>query len=282
LFTMKIKLNDFIPPVFTRSLKRNFSSKPKTLSPKFFSNYIEAQAACSSAGYEDFDLIKTVFEKTRLVKEQMLNGKFPLSDSAAQSLAAILLALRAGQKQLKIIDFGGACGTHYFQLRPFLPSDLQLDWVVVETPAMVKKTKTFETGELRFVTSIVEAKENLQIIHLLHSSGALQYVPSPQATIQEFIACQPAYIFLNRLALSASETMITVQESFLGANGPGTLPDGIPDRLCRYPVTYFPKRRCEEMLSQNYRVTMEFADTKTWVGEKEIFVNTGIFAERSP
>ena len=247
---------------------------------KLFLSFTEAKDACFTTGYEDKGLIETIFEKTRITKDLMLDRNFPLSDSACQSLLAIFIALRTGEKRLKVIDFGGACGAHYFQLRPFLPSDVQLDWTVVETPAMTEKAKAFEIGELRFVASLYEAKEKLQRVDLLHSSGALQYVPDPQATIQEFLECEPAYIFLNRLALSASGTIITIQESLLSANGPGALPNGLRDRLCHYPVTYFPKQRLEEMLSQEYQMKIEFAETKTFVGETDVFLNVGMLVER--
>jgi len=278
----KMKYQDFIPPILARSLKKLFVSRTETTPQKFFLTYAEAREFCRSAGYEDADLVEMVFEKTKLVKDQLLNGKFPLSESAAQSLLAVLFALQQGgsQKEIKIMDFGGACGAHYFQLRPFIPRDVRLDWVVVETPAMVEKARAFQTDELCFVASVFEAREKLQNVNLLHSSGALQYVPDPQATIQEFMVCQPTYIFLSRLALSASETIITVQESLLSANGPGALPNRLQDQLCRYPVTYFPKHRLKGMLSPGYGVIMEFADTKMRVSEKEIFMNTNIFAEK--
>ena len=277
-----MKCREFIPPILVRSLNKLIYSRTKPSSPNFFLTYTEAQKACYSAGYEDFDIVDVVFEKTKLVRDQMLSRKFPLSDSAAQSLLAVLYSLQQSErhKQIKVIDFGGACGAHYFQVRPFLLPDIRLDWMVVETPAMVKKAKSFETGELRFVASTLEAKEKFQRFDLLHSSGALQYVPDPQTTIQEFIACESTYLFLNRLALSASETFITIQESFLSANGPGALPYGFNDRVCRYPVTYFPKSRLVELLSQNYQAIIEIQDTKAVINEKELLMNSCIFAER--
>lgn len=279
---MKLKLSDFLPPIISHYFKRQPPSKVTENAPKIFSTYAEAQDACSGAGYEDGELVQTVFEKTRLIKDQMMNRELPLPDSAAQSLLAVLLSWRQGgrQKKTKVIDFGGACGAHYFQIRPFLPKDIQLDWVVVETPAMVEKAGSFETSELHFAASMREAQERLQDVDLLHSSGTLQYVPDPQMTLREFIACQPAAIFLNRLVLSASSGMIMVQESRLSANGPGPLPQGIKDRLCRYPVTYYPKQLLEDLISQSHQIKLRFADTKTLIGDREILVNTGLFAER--
>lgn len=278
-----MKYQDFIPPILSHALKKLRSSKKQTPSPIFFSTYAEAQRACSGAGYEDTDLIEMVFEKTRLAKNLILDQRFPMSDSSCQSLLAALFALQLDEKrkQLSVIDFGGACGAHYFQLRPFLPPDIRVDWMVVETRAMSEKARAFETDELRFCDSLLAAREVLSTVDLLHSSGTLQYVPDPQAVIRELVECQAACIFLNRLVLSASEAVITIQETSLSANGPGALPDFSADRLCRFPVTYFPKRRLEELLSPNYRIKFCIADIKTFTGDKEIYINTGLFAERS-
>jgi putative methyltransferase (TIGR04325 family) len=279
-----MKIKDFIQPVLNRSLTKLVSSKNLTAPPLFFQTYSKAQEACSSSGYEDVHLVEAVFEKTGLIKGQMLNGKFPLSDSTTQSLLAVLLSLQFGEKQneLKVIDFGGACGAHYFQIRPFLPSNAKIDWIIVETPRMAEKAMAFETDELHFVTSLLEAKEKLRSVDLLHSSGTLQYTPDPKTTVREFIMCHPNYIFLNRLALSATDAFITIQESLLSANGPGPLPHLMGDKLCCYPITYFPKHQLEKILTQNYRIRFNFADTKTFVGKKETHINTALFAERNP
>lgn len=276
-----MNINDFIPPILSRFLKKFFIPKVETSSLPFFLTYSDALKECGNTGYEYTDLVETIFEKTRRTKDQMLNRKTPLSDSASQSCLAILYVLQTGEKrkEFKVIDFGGACGSHYFQVRPFLPPDIQIEWAVVETPAMVEKARLFETSELYFFKSIHEASEKLQVVDLLHSSGAFQYVADPEVTINEFVSCQPAFIFLNRLALSTSKTLITIQESLLSANGPGPLPEGSQDRLCRYPVTYFPKRQFETMLLKNYRMEFEIDQKKALVGRDEV-INTGIFAKR--
>lgn len=257
-----------------------FSSKAAPSSPKFFLTYEKAQEACFGAGYEESDLVKTVFEKTRLIKDQMLSGTLPLSDTMLQSVLAVFMALRAGKKRLRVVDFGGACGTHYFMARPFIPPDIQLDWVVVETTAMVEEARLFETSELQFCSSLVMAREKLQTIDLIHSSGALQYVSDPELTIREFVNSHPDYIFLNRLALSSGQLVITLQETLLSANGPGPFPAYLVDKLCRYPVTYFPKSHLEEIVSRNYQMKFSLAETRTLMGEKEIIAGAGMLFER--
>lgn len=155
--------------------------KTKKIQIEFYETYGDAQKACTGLGYEDDGLVRVVFEKTRLTKEYMLSGEMPLSEYGTQSLLAVLMAWHqiGDRNKLRVIDYGGACGAHYFQIRPFLPRDIQLDWVVVETPPMVEKAGSFETSELHFADSMREAQERLQNVDLLHSSGTLQYVPDP-------------------------------------------------------------------------------------------------------
>jgi len=275
-----MKIKDFIPPVLYRIFID--PEKVEKRPPDFFSTFMEAQQSCSGLGYEEDVLVRTVFEKTIILKAQLQDGEISFSDSMTQTLLAVLLSsLRRGMKgRINIIDFGGACGAHYFQIRPFLPPDVQVDWVVVETHAMIGKARAIETNELHFVASLDEAKERLKNVDLFYSSGTIQYAPSPQTILEEIKACDPEFVFLNRLALSQSTEMITIQETMLSANGPGTLPDGIEDRLCRYPITYFPKQTLEEILTCQYKILLRFNDVKTSMGSGKVIMNSGYYLER--
>lgn len=255
--------------------------KTKKTQIEFYETYAEAQKACAGLGYEDDGLVRVVFEKTRLLKVHMLSGEMPLSEYGTQSLLAVLMTWHqiGDRDRLRVIDFGGACGAHYFQIRPFLPRDVRLDWVVIETPAMVKKARSIEADELHFAASMREAKERLAQVDLLHSSGTLQYVSDLQAALKSLLDSRPAFIFMNRLVLSASDSLISVQESMLGANGPGPLPDGIQDRVCKYPVTYFSEEKLEQALSQNYQFKLRFDASRAVLGGRDIVVNAGFFAE---
>jgi putative methyltransferase (TIGR04325 family) len=281
--TMRIELGDFVPPILARSLRHLVSSVPKAESSRgTFLTYANALEACSSVGYEEASLVNAIFERTRLWKDTMLQGGLPLSASMSQSLSAVLLALqaKANADALNVVDFGGACGTHYFQLRPLLPAERKVHWIVVETPAMVNRAKYYETAELHFAASLPEAKDRLQEVDLLHSSGALQYVPDPDATVRAFLMCHPAFILLNRLALAESGRFIAVQESLLSANGPGPLPEKLQDKLCYYPITYLPKGQLKEMLSRDYHIHFELEETWAGAARSRICLNSGFFAER--
>jgi putative methyltransferase (TIGR04325 family) len=90
-----------------------------------------------------------------------------------------------------VLDFGGAFGVHY---KEACLHSKNLRWAVLETPAMVRKASEIETDQLRFFSSISDAASWLESIDLMHSSGALQYVPDPERTLGELGEREPASI----------------------------------------------------------------------------------------
>jgi len=157
-----------------------------------------------------------------------------------------------------------------------------LNWHIVETSAMVEKAKAFETEDLRFFSDIVSARKAFKAdVDYLHSSGAIQYTPNPESTLKEILAVKPRYIMLNRLVLSLSEReIITIQESLLSANGPGSLPAGFQDRVCKYPVTYYPKQNLEKLIRETYSILFKFTVSPAVIVDGTTIINAGYVAER--
>ena len=128
----------------------------------FSGNFPDWQAAAAAAsGYDDAAILervaaatrevvagRAVFERdSRLFREPEPN--YPL-------IAA--LALSADGDGLRVLDFGGALGSAYFQNRSWLRELGALEWTVVEQPHFVAcGQREFTTGELRFAFSIGEA-----------------------------------------------------------------------------------------------------------------------------
>ena len=276
-----MKFDDFIPPILYKIKTRlNKNQVPKHFA-EIFSSYADALAACKGDGYEDTVLIDVVFEKTLRLIETVNLAKQSLTEATTQSLMVLLMAMhREVGNTLNVIDYGGACGAHYFFLRPLVPEKFTLQWAVVETPAMVMKAKSLETNELRFYTAVAKAKESLGRIDLVHSTGAIQYSPAPENSLNEMLGCAPAFVLFNRMALAEGEKIITIQESPLSANGPGSIPDIYEDKLCRYPLTYISKSFFEETISLKYNIKMMFDETLSYLDGKKIFLNGGYFAER--
>ena len=145
-------------------------------------------------GYEHPELVDVIFRKTIAYQP---TGKW--SENAAT-----------------VLDFGGGCGLHYKE------ANLNAKWAVVETPAMVARARELETDQLRFFTRIEDAGLWLGDIDLMHSNGAIQYVPDPIRTIRELCSIGAKQMLWHRLLIGDGKKR--TQVSRLTDNGPGHIP----------------------------------------------------------
>lgn len=131
-----------------------------------------------------------------------------------------------------VLDFGGGAGRHY---KEAVNGADGLRWAVVETPAMAARAAEFATDRFRFFSGIAEAAAWLGEVDVMHSNGALQYVPAPLATLRELCGLNARTMLWSRLFLSdRGET--TTQISRLADNGPGRLA-GVGNKNVSYNVT---------------------------------------------
>ncbi|MCX6982863.1 MAG: methyltransferase, TIGR04325 family [Verrucomicrobia bacterium] len=163
---------------------------------------------------------------------------------------------------MTVLDFGGACGAHYFRMRTLFPSHLRLRWHVVETPAMSRKAAPLHNQELAFFESIAEAQKSLGRIDIVLSSGTLQCVPDPHRSLMELLACRASYLVLPRLGLSETESdIITIHDARLSDNDPGPLPAGIADGMTRYPFTFPARSAIEAAVMKDYEIILKAHDS---------------------
>jgi putative methyltransferase (TIGR04325 family) len=201
-----------------------------------FTSYADALEACDG-GY-DSDLVAAVVA----AKTARLSDVIHLQ-SAARTFTALALAPDAKA----VLDFGGAAGYHHRIAETVRPG---IEWHVVETPAMTRHAGPRQG--LHFHDAIPEMTPDL-----VFTSGALQYVPDPLATLNDLLALDPAHVFVTRLEVG--QRRVEVQESRLSENGPGPLPAGFTDRTIRYPVTVLPWNDYETVLTgRGYTVLHRF------------------------
>ena len=161
-------------------------------------------------GYENPELVETIVLKTINYRP---SGDWPL----VQGLNAVL-------------DFGGGAGLHYKVARQQSPD---IRWAVVETPAMVRRAKELATDRLMFFEGIEEAADWLGNVDLIHSNGAIQYVPDAFETIKSLCSVRPAMLSWFRVPISDGGPRQEIQTSYLSDNGPGLAP-AVKDKLVRY------------------------------------------------
>lgn len=162
-------------------------------------------------GYENEELVDTIFRKTVAYD--------PKGDWALVSGVTTVL------------DFGGGAGLHY-KLACLQNPDIR--WAVVETDAMVRRARELATDRLKFFTDIAVAADWLEDVELMHSNGAIQYVPNPIGMVRSLCAVRPATMVWRRVPINdGADELREMQTSFLSDNGPGSLPTA-SDKVVRY------------------------------------------------
>jgi putative methyltransferase (TIGR04325 family) len=230
---------------------------------KTYSSYGAAMEDCDPRGYQESDIVNAVIEKTKIYRDELLRRR-PIRLGVAHSLIICsIYGQNSISNDVKILDFGGAAGHHYFLVRSVIPKETKLKWAVVETPAMASLCAgVFSSDELYFVSDITEAKVLLGCVDIVHTSGALQCVDDPVKYINKLVETDADQIVLNRLGLTKGrQDIITVHESLLSDNGPGPLPPGIKNRTVRYPFTFPGQDRIFGPILKKYTLNLAVDDS---------------------
>jgi putative methyltransferase (TIGR04325 family) len=253
-------LREFVPPAWMVYLNRlrGFGFT------RLYRSAEEAASGCAGHGYAGEDLVRVVQLKTAHFRDT-LRTQGPLH--AQYEYTRTLLAVSLAQQQqvsgdpLDVLDFGGACGAHYFLVKAFFPK-VALNWSVVETPEMaLKGRELFESDELHFVGSLDAARAQHHRFDLLFSSGCLHCMADPCETLKSLVDCEARFLFFTRVGLTLGDKdLFTTQRSMLSHNGPGPLPAGIKDRKVEYPATFVRKSAVESILQQKYRIMLQFEE----------------------
>ncbi len=216
---------------------------------EFFPDYQAALATCGD-GYQAEDIAAVVAYRTAHLAAG-LPGSCLSPDYWVMLVKALTLA-RAGGTRMRVLDFGGGCGLHYHLVRAILP-DLTLHWSVVETPATVAAARALPRMDgLDFFPSVEQAQAALGGCDLVHASGALPYVPAPEATLAA-LAGRSRFLVLARFPAHDGPRCVGVQQSLLSQHCPGPMPPGLPDRPVRYPITFLPMADVLRLLAPHYR-----------------------------
>lgn len=259
---MKKIIRDFIPPVILQVLGNAFNNLKVSGSHRIFSSYEEALQSCTPDAYEQQELIEVIFKKTKRFSENIQSGILPIPATTAYSLLSIINPIiQNNTGVINVVDFGGACGAHFFYFRNLIDKRLKLNWAVVETPAMVKAAKQLGTEELHFFDNLADAVMGMDDIDLFHTSGTLQAVNNPDKYLRNILNCNAKWLLFNRLGVNKNDRdIITIHQSKLSWNGMGNLPEGYTDRWIRYPFTFQSEKAFLENVENKYSIIAKFSD----------------------
>ncbi len=250
---MKQLIKRCIPPILLDLLKR------KNTGYSVYPSYTAALTECSEQAYENPAIVETVIKKNRLYAENLANN--PRFDAGVLKTLIGFGSLNT-QAPLNVLDFGGGGGYHYSITQTALGKNRIAQWAIVETPTMASAGQQLATPSLKFFDSITAATAALPTVDLIFSSCALNYCPEPLSLLRQLTAIKAPYIYLTRMPLTQTHEKIIRQTSWLSANGPGHLPDGIVDRELSYPNTLMSQATFESVLNENYRIRFMIEEEK--------------------
>jgi putative methyltransferase (TIGR04325 family) len=282
------KILYYLTPPLIPAIIRKVNRKKETLvvqsdTLQKYESFSEALLYCTDQAYEEKELTEVISLKTSAFANDLKKSVIPVWDVASYSLLSVVLSIiRKGSDEIKVLDFGGACGAHYFHIRALLPKEIRISWCVVETVGMVDFAKTHQNDELSFCSTLSNAISILGQPDLVHSSGTLQCVPDPYDCLNSLIETGAEHLFLSRLALNKHDRdVITIHTSHLSSNGIGPLPDGFTDKEIRYPF-YFPsEEKFMNALLKKYTIIARTKDTSgMYPVDGEDITGYGLFCKR--
>ena len=206
-------LSQLLPPVLTAGYRRHFRSV------RFTGDYAcWADAAAASAGYEAENILQTVLAAARQVRdgEAAYDRDGVVFAEPAHVWPVVAALQRVAMKnrgELRVLDFGGALGSLYFQHRDLLADIGTLRWAVVEQPMFVAAgQREFTTDQLTFHPDIAAAvAATAPNVALL--SGVVGWVEDPHALLEQIVAQDFGAVLLDRCAIvPGPRDRLTVQQ----------------------------------------------------------------------
>jgi putative methyltransferase (TIGR04325 family) len=264
-----------IPPLILKALRRKSHAYIE------FDDYLAARRAALEGAYEDLELVSAVVDKNQIFRETLQSNN-SLTLTSLRTL--IPLASMQIHGRLKVIDFGGGGGMHYFIARAALDPNIAIRWNIVETKNMVELAQKNSDVELNFFEDLHTAHTELGNVDLIFTSSTLQYCANPLGILRKLLDLDAEYLFITRTPfLEGFKQIVTVQTSRLSDNGPGPLPKGYKDRSITYPITYVDRVSVERIIGEKYDIRFRIDEGESSFRFKNQQVSmTGYFCVKRP
>lgn len=173
--------------------------------PNYFSSEYSSWdlAKKAATGYDFLPIFEKGLTATRLVRDGLAVYErdtvlFDRREIFYPLLSWLLYAASNENGALRVLDFGGALGTSYFQNKPFLAGLRQLLWGVVEQDRYIDIGRAeFETSELKFFESSQNGASAITPNFLLLSS-VLQYMEEPYKELEKLLKLDIPYVLIDR------------------------------------------------------------------------------------
>lgn len=241
-----------LPPILTDIVTKVFYAKKKKYG--FCGKYTNWELAVQqTTGWETSIILEKIKQSTNQleIKNDSFERDGEIISSSNQNypiMYSILNSVDLEKRDLKIIDFGGSLGTHYYRYKPFINNTIKVLWAIIEQKKYVDIAKSKNNNpEIIFHYSISEAKI-LNNYDTFFSSGTLQYIEKPYDLINEITNHKFSHIIFDRLFfIDDIEEQITTQSV-----DPNLFYEA------SFPVWLFNEMKFKNYLTQNYNLISEF------------------------
>lgn len=210
--SLKNFAKDLLPPVILRLLRpaSDYGWKGN------YGSWNEALKNCT--GYDAKNILEKVKEATLKVK----NGQaayerdsvtFGSIEYSWPLLSFLMWVATKNNGSLRIVDYGGALGSSYFQNKRFLV-DLNVQWNIIEQPEYVKCGKEFIQDEtIRFFSSLDESIKVKGLPDMLIVSCTLPYVEKPYDLLDEIMLHDIPFLVIDNTPFNYEQTdRISIQK----------------------------------------------------------------------
>ena len=173
-----------------------------------FSSWMEAKAA--STGYSENSILEKVSSQTALIVARnsgwVRDGYYFPEAKLDFEILSVLSLHTAKTSKLRVLDFGGALGTTYFQNRRILEKfGIAFCWNIIEQPNFVREGKQIlgSFNNLHFFESFKDATPSAS--DLVIFSSVLEYLEDPYRVLQEIMdwEVKPLGIVIDRSPIDA-------------------------------------------------------------------------------
>lgn len=263
--------SDLVRGLTSRGLEagRDFDFfQPKFPSIDFLGDYASAdEARQESATYEDSGIVAQTLADTKAWRDNV--GDCIVTRGEQRLLGALAFVLARTRAPLRVLDFGGGLGCHFFRLGRFLPRPIR--WTVCETAAMAAAgMESFADEELRFISRLDEVVPGGYDVFL--ASVSLQYLDWPSQVVDRVTALNVRYVLIDRVPLLAMDKDRLTVQSVQTASYESS-----------YPAWFFAEKPWLALLRRNHVVRMSWTadDDRPYLdGKRSGF--QGLLLERKP
>ena len=193
-------IRSLLPPILINFYKKLVTKKSFIYG---FSNWNSAKI--KSTTYNTDDVFKKTLNSARKIRDGLavyerdsvifdkIQYDWPL-------VSSLMLAANVN-KRLSILDYGGALGTTYRQIKKFFDLlDYKKNWIILEQKSFVDIGKQeFENNELSFINSLDELNKS---VNLVLFGSSICYVEKPYDVLSDIIQLKPNFILFTKTPFS--------------------------------------------------------------------------------